>query len=129
MFTSQRKRIVAALRRNLLPGLVLQAVAICLVLLYYFCAPARPGFVALAEWKRCGGYWFSAVSTALCGGLLPFLVLLGSGRIASGQRLQQAVFYLVFWAWKGVEVDMLYRLQARFFGVEAEFGVIARKVV
>jgi hypothetical protein len=57
------------------PGLVLQAAALGLVLAYYYLPSAHVLFEQLAAWRTAGGYWFSAASTALCGGVLPFLYL------------------------------------------------------
>ena len=50
---------------------------------YYLWPAARPAFDVASRWKDEGGYWFSAISTGICGGLIPFLFLWGTGRIAA----------------------------------------------
>src|SRR5580698_510105 len=48
-----------AARANLIPGLVIQALMLALVLLYYCVPAARPGFEWLAAAKASGGFGFS----------------------------------------------------------------------
>src|SRR4051812_7732046 len=52
------------------PGLVLQVVALGMVLSYYYLPSAHQGFLSLAQWRTEGGYLFSAVASALCGGVM-----------------------------------------------------------
>jgi hypothetical protein len=117
------------MRRNLIPGLLLQALALGTVVLYH----ASPGF---GDWldrvgasKQRLGYLFSALGTAIFGGVIPYLVLLATGRLAKQKRWLALLFYLGFWSWKGVEVDAFYRLQALAFGSMPTFAVITKKVL
>jgi len=119
---------IAGLRQNLVPGLILQAVALSLVLGYYFWPPARGVFSQIQSWKESGGFAFSAISTALFGGLIPFLFLAATGQAKNASWRAQCCFYVLFWAWKGVEVDALYRLQSFLFGDELNVKTIATKV-
>src|SRR5438552_2890063 len=57
-----------SLRALLVPGLLLQAVAVGAVLAYYFLPAAAGVFATPARWQSTGGFAFSAASTALCGG-------------------------------------------------------------
>ena len=118
-----------AVKANLIPGLVLQAFALTIVLLYFNTESARAGLNRIGALKAEWGYVFSALSTACFGGLIPYLVLLGTGRIPRERRLSEAFFYIFFWLYKGMEVDALYRLQAILFGAEASATVILIKVV
>jgi len=117
------------LRRNLVPGLLLQLLAFALVVLYIGSETARAWFDRVGETKFRLGYLFSALSTAIFGGVIPFLVLLGTGRTEKKTLLRTLVFYVVFWAWKGVEVDAFYRLQSVAFGNSASFAIIAKKII
>jgi hypothetical protein len=119
---------LAGIRRNALPGLALQVFALVLVLAYYFVPALGPGFERVATLKSTYGYMYSAISTALFGGFIPFLYLLLARRIAPTQRLAEGVFYVLFWAYKGMEVDLFYRLQAHWFGNAPTVGTIACKV-
>ena len=119
---------LAGIRRNALPGLALQVFALVLVLAYYFVPALGPGFERVATLKLTYGYVYSAISTALFGGLIPYLYLLLARRIAPTRRLAEGVFYVLFWAYKGMEVDLFYRLQAHWFGSAPTVGTIACKV-
>ena len=57
--------LLTAARRNLVPGLCLQAIAVILVGIYYFVPATHGPFETVARWKVDGGYFFAAISTAL----------------------------------------------------------------
>src|SRR5262245_17246561 len=80
------------------PGLVLQAAALGLVLAYYYLPAAQGVFGQLAAWRAAGGYWFSAASTALCGGVLPFLYLRANPATRAANPWPHLVFFTLFWA-------------------------------
>ena len=119
----------AGVKPNVLPGLALQAIALASVLTYYMVPGARPAFAVVANWKVRYGFAYSACATALFGGAIPFLYLLASGHIRIGQRRAQFLFCLLFWGYRGVEVDLFYRLQAFVFGDRAALAVVLPKVL
>jgi hypothetical protein len=116
------------MRQNLIPGLCLQLVALLLALAFAFTPTVRSLFTSIGLVKEHYGFLFSALSTALFGGLLPFVILLVSGQLESRHRWVVLAFYVSFWAWKGVEVDAFYRLQATLFGEAAAVGVVVKKI-
>lgn len=117
-----------SLRALLRPGLALQAVAIAVVLAYYF-VPATAGiFAQLAHWQAEGGFAFSAATTAVCGGLLPFLFLRLHPATRATHPWPHLAFFMIFWAWKGAEVDLLYRTLGWLYGNGHDFATVARKV-
>ncbi len=116
-------------RANLVPGLVLPVFALLIVGAYYLSAPVGHWLDAIGRLKTAWGYAFSAASTAFFGGLVPFLVLWFGRRIQRERGLLELAFYLVFWCYKGVEVDGLYRAQAWLFGADASVDVIVKKVL
>jgi hypothetical protein len=111
------------------PGLVLQAVALALVLAYYFLPAAHELFARLAVWRTAGGYIFSALASAVCGGVLPFLYLRLNPATRAAHPWPHLFFFALFWAWKGVEVDLLYRTLGAVFGTEPGFATVAPKVL
>lgn len=117
------------LRANLVPGLVLQAFILVIILSYYYTDKVRVLLDQVGEIKRTWGYLYSALATAVFGGLIPFVVLLSMGRIPKGQVGKELLFYLLFWCWKGVEVDALYRAQGAIFGEGNAPQIIAMKVL
>ena len=66
---------LAAVKTNLKPGLALQCVALLIIIVYFGSDSARAGFDQLAAFKSRAGYAFSAVSTSIFGGLLPWLIV------------------------------------------------------
>ena len=111
------------------PGLVLQAVALALVLAYYFLPAAHAPFAQLAAWRSAGGYVFSALASAVCGGVLPFLYLQLNPATRAANPWPHLFFWAGFWAWKGAEVDLLYRTLAVVFGSEPGFATVVPKVI
>lgn len=116
-------------RAHVGPGLILQAGALCLVLSYYYCAPARALLNRVLELRRETGFGFAMVSTGVFGGLLPFLYLRGGGRTPARYGWRQGCALVAFWTYKGLEVDLFYRFLARTVGEGHEVGTIVRKVV
>jgi hypothetical protein len=115
-------------RALLRPGLVLQAAALGLVLSYYFLPAARHAFAPLARWRTEGGYLFSALASALCGGLIPFLYLRLTARSPRAYPWPHLLFFTGFWAWKGAEVDLLYRSLTALYGSGTDPATVLRKV-
>ncbi len=114
---------------NLVPGLILQALALVIVLAYFFWPPAGAMLGRVAETKLRLGYLFSLPSTAFFGGVLPFFFLRFQKNGREEHPLSHLAFYAIFWAIKGFEVDTLYRLQARLFGDDCEVTTLACKVM
>lgn len=118
---------VAAVRALLLPGLILQSAALALVFCYYQVPATRGLFATLGRWQTDGGFAFSAVSTALCGGLLPFLYLRSQPALRASHPWSHLGFFLLFWAWKGAEVDLWYRILGHLHGDGHDVLTIVRK--
>jgi hypothetical protein len=109
------------------PGLVLQAVALGLVLAYYFLPAARGFFERLAVWRTEGGFVFSAVAGALCGGVVPFFYLRMNPATRAANPWPLVLFFAFFWAWKGAETDLWYRIMSAVFGDGTGAATIAVK--
>ena len=116
-------------RTLFIPGLALQATALGVVLSYYYLPAARAWFAQLALWRNEGGYLFSALASALCGGLFPFLYLRYSATDRTAYPWPHVLFFTSFWAWKGAEVDLLYRSLTFIYGSEANITTVVRKVL
>jgi hypothetical protein len=119
-------------RANVVPGLVLQAIAIAVAVGYYWVPFVHAGLAQLELMHRTIGLWFSVASTGICGGVIPFIYLHFARRDSSGNPRYdwwQGLGLTVFWAYKGIEVDLWYRLQAHMFGSGHDLGTIATKVV
>ena len=126
---SIKKSIAAALKQNLLPGLVLQCFALAIVLIYFFVPASQPVYSWFGVLKHEYGFLYAFVATAFFGGFIPFIYLWASHRISSAHNLFALfMFYVIFWGLKGIEVDFFYQLQGHWFGYENSVKNIATKV-
>jgi hypothetical protein len=119
-------------RANIVPGIVLQLLALALVIGYYNLPPVHGALARLMVLRESSGVLFGVVSTAVFGGVIPFLYLWIYAKARSETPRYgwlQGLSVTAFWAYKGIEVDFWYRLQARMVGSGHEFSTIALKVV
>ena len=127
-FNLLTQHILRALRQNIVPGLILQSIAVAIASCYFFW-PASQGFFAFfGELKSEYGWVYSMIATAIFAGVIPFLYLFYTRQIAQSYA-KVFWFYVIFWAIKGVEVDFFYRLQGFWFGNTLDFTTIAKKVL
>lgn len=129
LFSSLLKNCAEAFRKNLFPGIIIQIFALTILAVYYFVPSARAGFEVVGEWKRLGGLWFSALSTAIFGGVIPFLVMLRLKRIPKGHAVAHGCFFVLYWGVQGVLVDLLYTWQGVWFGHGNDIATLAKKVL
>jgi hypothetical protein len=115
-------------RANLGPGVVLQVAALALVLAYYRHAPTHHAIDRLAEFRAQRGWVFGVVSTAFFGAVIPFAYLALRRAKADRYSWSEGLCLLIFWAYKGFEIDLFYRLLARLVGEGHELGTIAAKM-
>jgi len=126
---SIKQSIVAALKQNLLPGLVLQCFALAIVLVYFFVPASQPIYAWFGVLKHKYGFVYAFIATALFGGFIPFVYLWATKRIdPSRSAAALFVFYVIFWGLKGMEVDFFYQLQGDWFGYDNTLKTIATKV-
>ena len=116
-----------AARINLIPGLILQTIAASLLAAYYLMPSARPIFEWFATQKQALGYGYSAIATAISGGLVPFLYLWLHGRIKT-HVVKTLFFYVLYWGFFGVQIDAFYHIQNALFGEGHNFATLASKV-
>lgn len=121
---------LASARENALPGLVLWLFASLIVAGFYMLPPVTSALERLGALKASGGFAYSAVATAIFGGIIPFLWRRFRYRSPSFENsLPAGAFMSLFWAWKGIEIDLLYRGQALLFGNGTSIDVLAPKVL
>ncbi len=120
---------VHSARALLGPGLLLQSIALALVLAYYFVPATHAVFTRVGEWQRDGGYWFSSGAAVLCGALLPFLFLRLHPDTRAAHPWAHLPFFVLYWVWKGAEVDLWYRVLSWWHGGGHDAVTITRKVL
>lgn len=115
-------------RANLVPGLALQVFALALVLAYYWHEPTRALLTRLSVWRGEVGVMFAIVSTALVGGLLPFLYLKSNPATRSLYPWAYGWAVTAFWGYKGFEIDLWYRVLAWAVGEGNSAGTVLTKM-
>jgi hypothetical protein len=119
-----------AVRRFGRPFVLIQAAAVLLVVAYRASAPVRDACAALVGLKEEGGLVFSALASAIAGGLLPELATLATLPAERGRpgRIGRLAFTTAFFTVNGAVIDLFYRLSAHLFGSAASVAVVAQKV-
>ena len=116
-------------RANLVPGLVLQAFALGLVLGYYFVPGIAEALRHLEALRERFGITYSIISTALFGGLIPWIYLKANPTTRLRYTIAQGLVLIAFWSYKGVELHLLYGGMADLFGHDNELGTVVKKVL
>ena len=119
-------------RANLLPAALLQVAAIALVLGYYRVPALHAALTGLLELRQRAGFAFGMATTGFFGGFLPFLYIHYSPRIGSAvprYGWRQGLWLTLFWTYKGLEVDVWYRLQAHMVGSGHDAVTVTIKVI
>jgi len=117
-----------AWRENLVPGLAIQLLALLLVGSYYLLPDVAAFWNALARLKESYSLLFAFGSTAIFGGLIPLVYQRLTGKDGAGMTAANVAFVLLFWGYKGGEVELFYRFQAWLFGDNCLVGTIVKKV-
>ena len=107
-----------AARANVVPGLIVQALMLAMLLAYYFYPPTRYWLDELAEIKARWSYGYTAISSIIAGAFVPELLRIFVFQKARIRRLNfvNLMFRIPFWGFMGVVVDFFYRSQAGWFG-------------
>ncbi|MBJ2137498.1 hypothetical protein JEU11_13640 [Paraglaciecola chathamensis] len=119
--------IQRALKLNFVPAVCLQVIALGIGLSFFYWPASQPVFNFFAELKAQYGVGYAIASTALFGGLLPYLYLLLSGQVHF-KPLRQLLFYCVLWAAMGWLVDEFYSLQITLFGSDTDVTTLIKKM-
>lgn len=116
-------------RANLVPGLILQLVALAIALAYYFYGPVREALERLAAFRAETGFLYSFVATGIFGGVLPCLYLWLHPATRGRYGLKQSVALCLFWAYKGIEVDLWYKVLVRVVGEDHHVRTVVTKML
>lgn len=116
-------------RRTALPGAVLVSAAALVVLGYYHFPTMHGVLEQIAAFRTRWGFGYSAAATALFAGVIPFLYLRLHPATREHHPWGHLAFFTAFWAYKGVEVDVLYRGQALVFGNDPGVATVLAKML
>ena len=119
---------IAAARHNRKPAIFLWLFGIALILSYFYVPPVTNVLESVRELKQKWGLLFAAISTATFGGLIPYVITRWFVRDLKYVGWIYLVSNLIFWALKGIEVDLLYIFQSWMFGNEVNVQTVLSKV-
>jgi hypothetical protein len=121
--------IGTAFRQNRVPCLLLNGVAVALVVSYYR-SPALAGmWEAIGTFKMRWSFAFSCVSTMFAAAVMPFFVQWAMGVLPAEGRWKRLGLRMLFWGYRGMEIDLFYRVQGWLFGQGNDAATLAKKVV
>ncbi|MDR2862377.1 MAG: hypothetical protein LBV54_00660 [Puniceicoccales bacterium] len=101
-----------AARANLIPGLILQAVAISLLLAYYNSAAVAGWLQEVGNLKRQWGFLYTAISASVFCGLIPWLFRMALPPLRPRRIVGELVFGMVYWGLICMVADSFYQVQA-----------------
>lgn len=104
-----------AARANLVPGLVLQAAAVALLVAYNTNADVRGFFGHVEELKGRWGYGYTVVSAATFCGVIPWVFRMALPSLRPARPVAELAFGILYWGSICVVTDTFYRFQARLW--------------
>jgi hypothetical protein len=119
-----------AAKANAVPALILQAIMLALLIVFYVNPTAASALEKLAEFKHAHGLTFVIVASIAAGALIPelFLILFFQrGRPHRG-NLRNLLFTIPVWGFDGSLVDLLYRSEAALLGDVVTLPVVIAKI-
>jgi len=121
--------ITAVFRQNRAPCLVLNAIAITLVVSYYQVPALAEFWDSLGHFKTRWSFVFSCVSTMFAAALLPSFIQWMQGVLPPDGRGRRVLLLMLFWGYRGMEIDFFYRFQGRLFGEGNDAVTLLKKVL
>ncbi len=102
-----------------------------IVLAYYFYPPVQSALNHLAEIKTRMGYSYTAIAAVIAGAIIPELlrIIVFQHWKVRRENFTNLLFSIPLWSVLSVIVDFFFRCQADWFGHEATFSVVAKKVL
>lgn len=115
-------------RQNRMPCLLLNVLAVVLVVSYYRWPAVAGVWEAVAEFKLRWSYGFSLASTIFAAVVMPFLVQMMMGTLPVAGRWRRLGMLMLFWGYRGMEIDLFYRVQGWIFGHGHDAATLVKKV-
>lgn len=119
-----------AARANALPGFILQAMMLAVLVAYYTNPATASALNQVAEYKRQHGLAFVVVAPIVAGAVLPELFVIfffQKGKVRP-QNFRNLAFTVPTWAIDGILVDLMYRKMAVWFGDVVTVPVVFAKI-
>ena len=129
MFNQAWIRCRANFKANLIAGAFIWMAGAIICFSYYKIDKVAYFLNQIGELKKQSGFLYSALATSFFGGVIPYTLLIFQKSIPSAKKPQWFIFFVLFWAIKGIEVDAFYRFQGWLFGDTQSLRVVFSKVI
>ena len=120
-----------AAKANAVPAFILQG-AMLLILISYYLSPACADFLnRLAHYKEEHGLVFVVLAAILAGAVVPelFVIVFFQRGRPRPQNLRNLAFTIPTWGVDGILVDLMYRMNAAWFGDVVTVPVVIAKIL
>jgi hypothetical protein len=119
----------ATFRQNRVACVLLNLLVIALVASYYLMPSVAAVWDTVGAFKQHWSYGFSLASTILAAVLLPSIVQRMLGTLPVAGRMKRLVLLVLFWGYRGMEIDLFYRFQSWLFGDSTAASTLVKKVL
>ena len=120
-----------AAKANAVPAFILQG-AMLVILIAYYVSPACANFLnRLAHYKEAHGLLFVVIAAALAGAVVPelFVIIFFQRGRPRSENLRNLAFTIPTWAVDGILVNLMYRMNAVWFGDVVTIPVVTAKIL
>ncbi len=120
--------IAAVFRQNRMVCLLLNVLVITLVTSYYQVPAVAAVWETVGAFKIRWSYAFSLASTVFAAAVMPFCIQAMMGTMPEGGRWKRLSLLMLFWGYRGMEIDLFYHLQSYLFGDGNDAPTLIAKV-
>lgn len=120
-----------AAKANAVPAFILQG-AMLVVLIAYYVSPTCADFLnRLAHYKEAHGLVFVVIAAVIAGAIVPelFVIVFFQRCRPRRENLRNLAFTIPTWGVDGILVDLMYRLNALWFGDVVTVPVVTAKIL
>jgi len=119
----------ASVKANLLPGFILQCLALLLVVLYFFNDTFFAQLNGLMAFRQEVGLPYSIISTIVFAGLIPFAYMQARPATRTHKPLAHCLFYLLYWGFNGYLIHVFYNFQSVLWGDTNDVQTVVLKML
>ena len=120
-----------AAKANATPAFILQGAMLAILIAYYLSPACADCLNRLAHYKEAYGLVFVVIAAALAGAVVPelFVIVFFQRGRPRPQNLRNLAFTIPTWAIDGILVDLMYRVNAVWFGDVVTVPVVTAKIL
>lgn len=120
--------ITDVFRQNRTACLWLNVLVITLVTTYYQVPSVAAVWESIGAFKLRWSYAFSLASTVFAAAIFPFCIQAIQGTLPARGRWKRLAVLILFWGYRGMEIDLFYRFQGFLFGHGNDAATLITKV-